>query len=173
MTPANPAYSVNEIAHQLRDSHSRGIVTTIHSLERVREAARIVGLPYERILLFGQTSVMGHVTWRSFLGQRHAELTASRIDPSKYLAFICYSSGTTGLPKGVMISHRNIVSNIHQAQPLDFSQLQWNKDKVGNDLSPRYISANLGAVGGRHAANVSYLASQSPSMFRTSILTYL
>ena len=53
-----------------------------------------------------------------------------RLDPATDLAFLVYSSGTTGLPKGVMLSHRNVVSNVMQLGMVESANLSWERDKV-------------------------------------------
>jgi len=51
------------------------------------------------------------------------------IAPGEDLAVLPYSSGTTGLPKGVMLTHRNLVANISQTMPVE--RLQEGETTVG------------------------------------------
>jgi acyl-CoA synthetase (AMP-forming)/AMP-acid ligase II len=55
-----------------------------------------------------------------------------RIDPHADLAVLPYSSGTTGLPKGVMLSHHNLVANLCQCEPV----LDVRQDEVGIAVLP-------------------------------------
>ena len=59
--------------------------------------------------------------------------TTGRIDPAD-LAFLAYSSGTTGLAKGVMLTHGNVVSNTLQGSALEAKYLSWKEDKIPNFL---------------------------------------
>ena len=52
------------------------------------------------------------------------------IDPGEDLAFLVYSSGTTGLPKGVMLTHHNIVANMIQNAVVSRSFIDWRRDKA-------------------------------------------
>ncbi len=52
------------------------------------------------------------------------------VDPEADLAFLVYSSGTTGLPKGVMLSHRNVVADLLMVNWSEGQILSWEKDKV-------------------------------------------
>ncbi|KAI0204000.1 hypothetical protein F4808DRAFT_416582 [Astrocystis sublimbata] len=121
---ANPTYTAKELAFQMKDSGVKGIVTQLPMLPVVREAASAIGLPESRIILLGDgrdpTGQVKHFTEikpTGLLGTFNSG--QARVDPKKDLAFLVYSSGTTGLPKGVKLTHYNIVANLAQLDHVD------------------------------------------------------
>ncbi|KAK1769742.1 hypothetical protein QBC33DRAFT_531838 [Phialemonium atrogriseum] len=122
VSPANPLYTVDELAFQLKDSSAKGLVTQRPFLETARKAAKSAGIPGNRIILIGdRRDETGK--FRHFCSIRSTSYTGwyakARIDPKKDLALLVYSSGTTGIPKGVCLSHHNIVANLVQYSYMD------------------------------------------------------
>ncbi|CAD0092001.1 unnamed protein product [Aureobasidium vineae] len=117
VSPANPGYSADELAFQLKDSGAKALVTQWPVIATARAAAKKVGLPEDRIILIGDQRdpdmrVKHFTSIRNTAGTNRYRRT--KVDPEKDLAFLVYSSGTTGLPKGVMLCHKNIVANTLQ-----------------------------------------------------------
>jgi acyl-CoA synthetase (AMP-forming)/AMP-acid ligase II len=101
-TTINPVYTVDELAFQLEHARARALLAGPDTLDRAREAARRAGVDEVGVveeLLDGDS------------GDAPA---ATPTDPEDLVA-LPYSSGTTGLPKGVMLTHRNLVANIEQS----------------------------------------------------------
>jgi len=109
-TTANPLYTPHELAHQLADSGAKLLLTIAPFLDNAREAAAEVGLT--DIVVVGEGP--GEEPTLADLLAAGAAPPALDIDPAEDVAVLPYSSGTTGLPKGVMLTHRNLVANVLQ-----------------------------------------------------------
>jgi acyl-CoA synthetase (AMP-forming)/AMP-acid ligase II len=116
VTPINPLYTDSEIAHQLKDARARFLVTVPAFLEKAREAANQAGI--EELFVFG--SAEGATPFDSLLAENNQPLPNVKIHPLIDLVVLPYSSGTTGMPKGVMLTHYNLVSNLKQMEGLDY-----------------------------------------------------
>ena len=123
-TAASPSASALELEYQLRDSGAGFLLTSLEGLDTALKAAKGAQLPSSQVYTFGgleeevtsgQTKPWTDLwcsedearswSWCSITDKDEAESTT---------AVINYSSGTTGLPKGVELSHYNLVSNSEQ-----------------------------------------------------------
>ncbi|WP_431951897.1 AMP-binding protein [Actinacidiphila sp. bgisy167] len=113
VTTVHPLATAEEFARQLRDSGASWIVTVSPLLETARKAAEQAGGVREILVC---DSAEGHRCVLDLLGCTAAEPEIA-FDPGEDLAALPYSSGTTALPKGVMLTHRNIATNLAQLDP--------------------------------------------------------
>ncbi|MCC3653302.1 4-coumarate--CoA ligase family protein [Streptomyces sp. S07_1.15] len=120
VTTVHPLATAEELAKQLRDSGARWIVTVSLLLETAKAAAAAAeaagGGPVAEIFVCDRAE--GH---RSVLHDMLASTAPEpvvEIDPAEDVAVLPYSSGTTGAPKGVMLTHRSIATNLAQLDPL-------------------------------------------------------
>ncbi|MCJ1371752.1 hypothetical protein MMC20_002971 [Loxospora ochrophaea] len=134
LSPANPAYTVDELAFQLKDAGAKALVTQKAFLPVATKAAQKVGIPEDHIILIGSdrdsTAQYKHFTSiRNMAGTNRYR--RAKISPATDLAFLVYSSGTTGHPKGVMLTHSNIVSNVLMLRAGESGNLSWTGGPSG------------------------------------------
>ncbi|HEX8070517.1 MAG TPA: 4-coumarate--CoA ligase family protein [Pyrinomonadaceae bacterium] len=110
VTPINPLYTPEEIAHQLRNSGARFMLTAPALLEKARAAAQLAGV--EELFVTGAAAA-GASAFASLL-TTDTDAPHVEIEPRRDLAALPYSSGTTGVAKGVMLTHHNLVANLCQ-----------------------------------------------------------
>lgn len=180
-SPANPLYTADELTFQLRDSGAKALVTQKPFLDTAVRAAAAAGIPEDRIILVGEQ--LTDSDWESRSSstgarrQQHqhrfkhyssiratsycSRYAQTLVEPSKDLAFLVYSSGTTGLPKGVCLTHRNIVANILQGARTDGQHLlpHGGLDDKGDRL--------LGLIPFFHVYVSVYPAYRLPALSRT------
>lgn len=109
VTPINPVLTTGEMVKQLDSSRASVLITSEEAAGKAAQAADATGIEHRFVL--GEAE-----NFRSF-----AELTGSGdsrpridLDPATAIAALPFSSGTTGLAKGVLLTHRNLVANLEQ-----------------------------------------------------------
>ncbi|WP_427135453.1 AMP-binding protein [Pseudarthrobacter sp. S9] len=115
VTTVNSLYTADEIARQLTDAGAGWLFTISALLPAAREAAARTGIPAGRLVVLDGAD--GHPSLRDLL-TAGAPAPQVSFDPATHVAVLPYSSGTTGRPKGVMLSHRNLVANVEQSRGL-------------------------------------------------------
>jgi acyl-CoA synthetase (AMP-forming)/AMP-acid ligase II len=112
-SPSNPSYSIPELAFQLKNSAAKALVTQASCLDKALEAAKIVGIPSNRILLIGDRSHPDFLHFIDFLAEARFQPDTNRVvNAPGDVAYILYSFGTLGLSKGVLLTHRNNVFDL-------------------------------------------------------------
>lgn len=107
-TTVNSLYSVDELKHQFKDSNAKYLLTIPDFLDRALPAAEACGI--EEVFVLGEAPV-GTSPFSALLNN-DGVVPKVDIDPQNDLVALPYSSGTTGLSKGVMLTHANLIANM-------------------------------------------------------------
>ncbi|KAK6611384.1 AMP-binding enzyme [Botrytis cinerea] len=148
-SPANAQYSAPELEFQLKSSGAKALFTCIPLLETALQAAKGAGIKNDRIYILDLPEMLTggkKVPFKTAddlisAGEKLPKLEPLRMEKgqaARQTAYLCYSSGTSGLPKGVMISHQNVISNVLQLKAYEANYRdQWETDtEVGLGLLP-------------------------------------
>jgi acyl-CoA synthetase (AMP-forming)/AMP-acid ligase II len=109
-TTINPLFTTDELTHQLTDAGASYLLTTSDLLQRASEAAARAGVRE----VFVVDEAPDATPFASLSTSAGTLPVVVPIDPDADLAALPFSSGTTGLPKGVMLTHANLVANVAQ-----------------------------------------------------------
>lgn len=151
VTPVNPLYAPGEIAHHLNDAGAEILVVLSRFYPRVQvirgetplqrvivtEIKEYMGLPIrwlyallkERAAGDRVAVAPGDYRWGDLLRGAPDAPPSVRVEPDD-LALLQYTGGTTGVPKGAMLTHRNLVANIAQSHAWIQPVLREGEDKI-------------------------------------------
>ncbi len=121
VTPISPVYTSHEVRYQLEDSGARALVCQDILYDKIARSGAAPDLvvatnvneylPALKRLFSKNAALPGSVHWLQDLLRKHPPVApAVSIDPKADLAALPYTGGTTGHPKGVMLTHHNLVA---------------------------------------------------------------
>jgi len=140
-TLVNPSYRERELRYQLENSGA-GMLISDGPLLPALGSAKICNL---RHIFSTRMPFAGATPFSDLLKASTAAMPAPESSSQSTLAALPYSSGTTGLPKGVMLSHYNLVSNVYQLFAPG-EQATPTSDDITLDFLPLYHIYGLNVV---------------------------
>lgn len=132
VSPANPLNRAAELNHQINDCQASLMITDQDIYPRIREIRDKTPL---RTIILTKSDGM-EVSLPQILAESPARPPETRLNPHQDIAAVEYTGGTTGLPKGAMLTHYNLVANAIQ----NATWLGWSHQDVIIGVLPFYHS---------------------------------
>ena len=118
VSTCNPQYTAEELAYQFKNSNSKYVATIPALLPTIKEAVSKSGCVEKTIVLSDEGGLgegTNMISYQSLVQDGGSQFQLDvKVDPKEDTAWIPYSSGTTGHPKGVKLSHYNMTANVVQ-----------------------------------------------------------
>ncbi len=146
--PINPRSTRTEIARMLVDSLTRVVLTDETGAPQVREAVASGLEQPPSVVVDGTTATGDETGFEDFLSGATGTAPVAPPDPET-LAVVLYTSGSSGRPRGAMLTHRALLANIEQVASLEHAPMA--PDDVGLGLLPMFHVYGLNAVLGQAA----------------------
>jgi long-chain acyl-CoA synthetase len=135
VVPVNPLYKEEELKYQINDSEASAIIAGADSLSIIQAIRKETGL--KTIIVSGPANKEEAVSLQTILDKYDASrYSPVKVNPTEDIAAIEYTGGTTGPPKGAMLTHYNLVANAIQ----NAVWLGWSKNDIIIGLLPFYHS---------------------------------
>jgi long-chain acyl-CoA synthetase len=134
VVPVNPTYKKDELRHVVADSEAVAVICNKETYPVVEEIREETGI--KAVILTESEDIQGTISLKTIFNEYPPTAPEVKIDPREDVAAIEYTGGTTGFPKGAMLSHYNLVANVIQ----NATFLGWTENDVIVGLLPFYHS---------------------------------
>ncbi|CAK8535570.1 unnamed protein product [Lathyrus sativus] len=144
-TSANPFFTAPEIEKQAKASNAKLIITQACYCDKIKELLN--NTDHRKLVLIDSTADddNNNVHFSTLTDADEKDLPEAKIHPDDVVA-LPYSSGTTGLPKGVMLTHRGLVTSIAQQVDGENPNLYYRNDDVILCVLPLFHIYSLNSV---------------------------
>ena len=140
-TLLNPSFREREVTHQLENSGAVALITDGAHIKEIN----LRGIASLRQIFTVRGGTAGAEDFGSLLRPTTSKVVKPTGDPSTTIAALPFSSGTTGFPKGVMLSHTNLVTNVFQLLAPG-EEATYTKDDIALNCLPLYHIYGLNVV---------------------------
>ena len=124
LVPINPLLTESDVTHIVSETGSvKAIFAHKANYRIIKRTLKKIEVPHV-ILIATDTPKDNAITLDEFIKDKAAKPPDVDIDPTKDIAALLFTGGTTGLPKGVMLTHQNLVYNALQASIANYSSIE-------------------------------------------------